>query len=806
MIVINSGKLIIPEEERFIGYAGDNLHSQKQFLVTNADDENCIYRLYLTFDDGKVNFLVLDKTISQSSTTLLWNIKEEDILKSGIVNAQIKAFSDNGEIYHTSSDYFYVAPAAEFSDEFCEKENAEFLRYEKTLNDILEKIESGSLDLVPQSRTIAGVNLVSDITADGLRSALKTYPVKALSSIPGESTSGKPGQFCYKVTYIVETQTYKVDLYLCVSADATNGVYKWVLVNSGTLSDEQIASALADYLEKNPLPDSGADGEDGVGVSKAELNSNGELVLTYTDGKADNVGKVVGEDGAKGDKGDKGDTGETGPQGEKGADGKDGADGFSPSISVTEVDTGYKLSITKTADGSIVDTVTIKHGETPVKGVDYFTESDKAQFVSEVKSDEELGGKIDEMYDVLTPLFEQSLNIFNKNDVAYDKCRYYAIGRNMSETTSRSGYAMGNQLFSCKAGDVIRSSHAWTVEIIVYNESGVSVENSNFDGTKTYTIASDSAKYFAIQTSSHSVVEDLMITKNNEMPSVYTQYTEVVTIEQISKNKADIEKLKSNTVEFKPFVALSFDAFDLSDNRFNIVYGEYGYKATVAHRTADSAQVNKTVLKAGWDVGLYKLDGNPAYSGEFSYDDAVSATPSDEVLSAWEAYVKSAVDEAELAHVFNPVVWLCRQGCSCCGLEKALEKYKIPMCRGSYNPDYSNDWDYSSDKLPTLTVAPKNTLMPSTLESCMSAIDEAVNSGVGIAFITHGIYSTDDDANSNYGITETALKSFLDKVKTYVDSGELEVVTYRDIYEKYYPEKAKEYDYNRLLKTALSSL
>lgn len=41
----------------------------------------------------------------------------------------------------------------------------------------------------------------------------------------------------------------------------------------------------------------GADGEDGIGISKAEINADGELVLTYTDGNIVNLGKVVGEDG-----------------------------------------------------------------------------------------------------------------------------------------------------------------------------------------------------------------------------------------------------------------------------------------------------------------------------------------------------------------------------------------------------------------------------------------------------------------------------------------------------------------------------
>ncbi len=59
----------------------------------------------------------------------------------------------------------------------------------------------------------------------------------------------------------------------------------------------------------------------GTGIATTVINTNGELVIYYTDGLVDNVGRVVGldgKDGAKGDKGDKGDTGPTGPQGPPG--------------------------------------------------------------------------------------------------------------------------------------------------------------------------------------------------------------------------------------------------------------------------------------------------------------------------------------------------------------------------------------------------------------------------------------------------------------------------------------------------------
>lgn len=51
----------------------------------------------------------------------------------------------------------------------------------------------------------------------------------------------------------------------------------------------------------------GQNGADGRGITSTEINANGELVLTYSDGSTTNVGVVVG---AKGDKGDTGTDGQ----------------------------------------------------------------------------------------------------------------------------------------------------------------------------------------------------------------------------------------------------------------------------------------------------------------------------------------------------------------------------------------------------------------------------------------------------------------------------------------------------------------
>ena len=59
----------------------------------------------------------------------------------------------------------------------------------------------------------------------------------------------------------------------------------------------------------------GTDGTDGIGIAKTEIDAEGKLVITYTDNTTSNLGVVVGADGSNG---------QNGTDGQDGADGKDG--------------------------------------------------------------------------------------------------------------------------------------------------------------------------------------------------------------------------------------------------------------------------------------------------------------------------------------------------------------------------------------------------------------------------------------------------------------------------------------------------
>jgi hypothetical protein len=112
-------------------------------------------------------------------------------------------------------------------------------------------------------------------------------------------------------------------------------------------------------------------------------------IYNASDGWVNN-GKLQGAKGEKGDKGDKGDTGEPGKDGkdgEPGTPGKDGQDG-APGAKGDKGDKGEPgangANGTDGKDGA--------DGHTPIKGVDYFTQSEINEIVNRVVI--EVGGSI----------------------------------------------------------------------------------------------------------------------------------------------------------------------------------------------------------------------------------------------------------------------------------------------------------------------------------------------------------------------------------------------------------------------------
>jgi hypothetical protein len=88
-------------------------------------------------------------------------------------------------------------------------------------------------------------------------------------------------------------------------------------------------------------------------IVSGEINADGELVFTTCDGSTLSVGKVTTEDSN---------------------------DGFSPTVEIIAIEGGTRIIITDVNGPQSVD---IMDGISPRKGIDYFTEADKAEIAQQ---------------------------------------------------------------------------------------------------------------------------------------------------------------------------------------------------------------------------------------------------------------------------------------------------------------------------------------------------------------------------------------------------------------------------------------
>ena len=75
----------------------DNSKKIIGFNIAEPPVRNYSYVLYIEFSDGRTNSVLLEK----ENNICIWQVKAEHILSSGVAYIQIKAISENDEIWHS---------------------------------------------------------------------------------------------------------------------------------------------------------------------------------------------------------------------------------------------------------------------------------------------------------------------------------------------------------------------------------------------------------------------------------------------------------------------------------------------------------------------------------------------------------------------------------------------------------------------------------------------------------------------------------------------------------------------------------
>ena len=475
---------------------------------------------------------------------------------------------------------------------------------------------------------------------------------------------------------------------------------------------------------------------------------------------------LKGETGSQGPQGIQGPTGPQGIQGETGAPGPQGPQG----IQGPKGDTGDGI-----ATGGNVGDVLIKKSDS-----DYDTE-----------------------WNGILDIRKTKRNLFDYTDVTTGKFRKHNLNSSTITTFEDSAGWCSNQVWDVKKGDIIYSTNEFLI-LLFYNSNNVLVEYASAIGRGLgYTVTNDDSVYMTIQNgaTSDAYLTKVMLSINNKLPNYFVDYDYIEDDNAIKDvenkiyghGKADIKK---------GFLILSFDNFDLDDNRLEIVK-EFGFKANgtftvhpASDGTTDEAkqrEAYKAIISNGWDCHLYNNINVPS-------SDAYVDNPTSEVQAIWDSYVETAVNYAKANGVYNSIAWGARNSRTCDGLENACKKYGIKMIRGSKTEEkgifynrYGEDWKMS--------IATANGLVSNDVSKCIQICQGAAQYGYGVSFVTHKLYETEQEAQANYSVTEAQLRTFLTAVKTLVDAGTFEVLTFSEAYRKYYQDEAADNDYQRIVKT-----
>ena len=156
------------------------------------------------------------------------------------------------------------------------------------------------------------------------------------------------------------------------------------LLDIGKLDASTLPTAVEDALAQAKA--SGEfDGEPGTSVTVESVlmspDDGGSNTVTFSDGMV-----LVVKNGSKGSTGDKGDTGPMGPIGPTGPKGADGLMGpAGTSVLVEDIQTSPDDGGTNTVTFSDGTVLSVKNGnmgakgDSPLRGVDYWTDADKAE-------------------------------------------------------------------------------------------------------------------------------------------------------------------------------------------------------------------------------------------------------------------------------------------------------------------------------------------------------------------------------------------------------------------------------------------
>lgn len=397
-------------------------------------------------------------------------------------------------------------------------------------------------------------------------------------------------------------------------------------------------------------------------------------------------------------------------------------------------------------------------------------------------------------------------NVLNVNDVLVDQCCPLTVGQQIDSVVSRTSYVSTKPLTVLPGEKYIFNFQGYQTNIVFADSNKTIVSLNTKSKGEAFEIPSGvhymvySFTYNSVYTNYNQWKNWVMLIKGEALPLYYLPYGSIATASDTKEYPAigNIAGKKK-----KAYVVLNFDAAENAETGFftyrKSLLDGYGFKGcaclnpTVLNNSFDAwaSDANRqqyfTLLKEGYDVALYTNQRGDSMTE-----------------AQWDSFLATTKSALEGIGVFNMVGYHCTGNNLTQDLFNALKKahFKIVRCGGtnSFQPSFYAPVKLTDDTLiPICTVSVDANTVASNINT---QIDNAIKSGTALAIMAHLVIDSSGTIDS-WNCRTSTYTSILAHLKDKVDAGELEVVTWRELYAMMNPHDSMEYDYNRLLKMSI---
>jgi hypothetical protein len=164
LVEIRGRKMYIPDGEECVGFVGDNKTEVREFEIIDKALFGFDFKLDLKLKDY-IGIVDLEKIVQQDRIILRWEIKKEHLPTSGMIFAQLRAFNEEEDVWHSDEEFFMVSSGINATEHFTSPLPSEFEQIEQQVTAARnETVLAKGIVLEKANEVAENTQIVSDKT------------------------------------------------------------------------------------------------------------------------------------------------------------------------------------------------------------------------------------------------------------------------------------------------------------------------------------------------------------------------------------------------------------------------------------------------------------------------------------------------------------------------------------------------------------------------------------------------------------------------------------------------------------------